>query len=266
MSDPWEAFERLLTGLDRLGIRYAVGGSLASSVHGVPRATVDVDLVVDLPESKIEPLVEDLKAEFFAETDLIRDAVRSGRSFTLIHYKSAYKFDLFPLPDDPYYRTELDRRFEVNFLVTESQSRRFSVVTAEDAVLAKLVWYQAGGEVSTRQWNDLLGIVQMRRRELDREYLRRWALSLKVDRLLSHLLEETWPGGLQFDNPLEGVNRGLPSEETEALTEVNAQPGSSDLGSTGDGALAWLLSYPNCFAGCASCSADTPERSICRRF
>ena len=96
-----------------------------------------------------------------------------------------------PLPDDPYYRTELDRRFEVNFLVTESQSLRFSVVTAEDAVLTKLVWYQAGGEVSTRQWNDLLGIVQMRRRELDREYLRRWALYLKVDRLLSHLLDET---------------------------------------------------------------------------
>ena len=121
MSDQWAAFERLLAALDRLEILYAVGGSLASSVHGVPRATVDVDLLVDLPDSKIEPLVEDLKAEFFAEADLIRDAVRAGRPFNLIHYKSAYKFDLFPLPDDPYYRTEFDRRFEVNLSVTESQ-------------------------------------------------------------------------------------------------------------------------------------------------
>ena len=189
MNDQWAALEGLLTALDRLGILYAVGGSLASSVHGIPRATVDVDLVVDLPDSKIETLVESLKAEFFAEADLIRDAVRSGRPFNLIHYKSTYKFDLFPLRDDPYYRTEFDRRFEVDFSVDENKSLRFSVVTAEDAVLTKLVWYREGGEVSTRQWNDLHGIAQMRGPELDREYLRRWASYLKVDRLLSRLLE-----------------------------------------------------------------------------
>ncbi len=71
MSDQWAAFERLLAALDRLEILYAVGGSVVSSVHGIPRATVDVDLVVDLPDSKILPLVEDLKAEFFAEADAV---------------------------------------------------------------------------------------------------------------------------------------------------------------------------------------------------
>ena len=190
MNDQWAAFRELLTALDRLGILHAVGGSLASSVHGVPRATVDVDLVVDLPESKIEPLAENLKAGFFAEPDLIRDAVRSGRSFNLIHYKSAYKFDLFPLRDDPYYRTEFDRRFETQFWIAEDQSLRFAVVTAEDAVLTKLVWYLEGGEVSTRQWNDLLGIVQLRSQELDWAYLRHWASYLQVDGLLDRLCDE----------------------------------------------------------------------------
>ena len=190
MSDQRAAFDRLLTALDQLGILYAVGGSLASSVHGVPRATVDVDLVVELPESKIEPLVEDLKTEFFAEADSVRDAVRSGRSFTLIHYKSAYKFDLFPLPDDPYYRTEFDRRFEVDFSVTENKSLRFSVVTAEDIVLTKLVWYQKGGEVSTRQWNDLRGILRLRSQDLDWAYLRHWATYLRIDELLNRLLDD----------------------------------------------------------------------------
>ena len=190
MSDQWAAFDRLLTALDQLGILYAVGGSLASSVHGVPRATVDVDLVVELPESKIEPLVEDLKTEFFAEADSVRDAVRSGRSFNLIHYKSAYKFDLFPLPDDPYYRTEFDRRFEVDFSVTGNKSPRFWVVTAEDIVLTKLVWYQKGGEVSTRQWNDLRGILRLRSQELDWAYLRHWATYLRIDELLNRLLDD----------------------------------------------------------------------------
>ena len=190
MSDQWAAFERLLAALDRLEILYAVGGSLASSVHGIPRATVDVDLVVDLPDSKIGPLVEDLKAEFFAEADAVRDAVRTGRSFNLIHYKSTYKFDLFPLPDNPYYRTEFDRRFEVDFSIAENKSLRFSVVTAEDAVLTKLVWYQGGGEVSTLQWNDLRGIVRLRRQELDWAYLRHWAAYLQVNELLNRLLDE----------------------------------------------------------------------------
>ena len=189
MNDAWRAFGTLLAALNRLSIRYAAGGSLASSVHGVPRATVDIDLVVDLRDRDITPLSAELSKEFYADAGVIREAVRACRPFNLIHYESSYKFDLFPLPADPYYRGELDRRIVTEFSFGEGPCLRFPVVTPEDTVLTKLVWYQSGGEVSERQWNDVLGIIKVRGPELDQDYLRRWAAHLGVTQLWQRLWE-----------------------------------------------------------------------------
>ena len=185
----WRAFGTLLAALNRLSIRYAAGGSLASSVHGVPRATVDIDLVVDLPDQDIAPLSAELSQEFYADAGVIREAVRTCRPFNLIHYESSYKFDLFPLPEDPYYQGELDRRTVTEFSFGEGPCLRFPVVTPEDTVLTKLVWYQTRGKVSERQCSDVLGIIKVRGQELDQEYLRRWAAHLGVTQLLQRLWE-----------------------------------------------------------------------------
>lgn len=167
---------------------------LASSVHGVPRATVGIDLVVDLREQDIAPLTTELSKEFYEDADVIREAVQACRPFNLIHYASSYKFDLFPLPADPYYQGELDRRNVTEFSFGEGPSLRFPVVTPEDTVLTKLVWYQMGGEVSEQQWNDLLGIVKVKGQELDQDYLQRWAAHLGVALQLERLweAEQSW--------------------------------------------------------------------------
>ncbi len=189
MNDAWRAFGTLLAALDRLSIRYAAGGSLASSVHGIPRATVAIDLVADLHDRDIAPLSAELSKEFYADDGVMREAVRACRPFNLIHYESSYKFDLFPLPADPYYQGELDRRTVTEFSFGEGPSLRFPVVTPEDTVLTKLVWYQTGGEVSERQWSDVLGIIKVRGQELDQDYLRRWAAHLGVTQLLQRVWE-----------------------------------------------------------------------------
>ena len=189
MNDAWRAFGVLLAALDRLSIRYAAGGSLASSVHGIPRATVAIDLVADLHDRDIAPLSAELSKEFYADDGVMREAVRACRPFNLIHYKSSYKFDLFPLPADPYYQGELDRRTVTEFSFGEGPSLRFPVVTPEDTVLTKLVWRQTGGEVSERQWSDVLGIIKVRGQELDQDYLRRWAAHLGVTQLLQRVWE-----------------------------------------------------------------------------
>ena len=166
-----------------------LGAPWASSVHGVPRATVDIDLVVDLRDRDIAPLSAELSKEFYADAGVIRKAVRACRPFNLIHYESSYKFDLFPLPADPYYQGELDRRTVTEFSFWEGPSLWFPVVTPEDTILTKLVWYQTGGEVSERQWSDVLGIIKVRGQELDQDYLQRWAAHLGVSQLLKRLLE-----------------------------------------------------------------------------
>lgn len=103
-------FERLLAALERQGIPYAVGGSLASSVHGVPRSTVDINLVVEMKQTQVGDFVAELRDAFYADEGMIRSALASKRSFNLIDMASGYKFDFFPLPDGLYYQTEFQRR------------------------------------------------------------------------------------------------------------------------------------------------------------
>jgi hypothetical protein len=72
--------------LERLGISYAVGGSLASSLHGVMRSTLDVDIVADMQPEHIVPLVEALSKEFYADDEMMRDAIERQSSFNIIHF------------------------------------------------------------------------------------------------------------------------------------------------------------------------------------
>ena len=189
MSSAVEAVAKLLETLDRLEIPYLIGGSVASSVHGIARPTMDADIVADLKPDQVDELSSLLQPHFYADPIMMREGLSRGRSFNLIHYATSFKVDIFPLKSDPYSRESFARRrFE--------QSKSFgepiecAVATAEDTVLRKLEWYRAGGETSERQWNDLRGIRMVSGAILDYEYLRKWALYLKVDDLLERLLAE----------------------------------------------------------------------------
>jgi hypothetical protein len=188
---PAEALTRLVEALDRLEIPYAVAGSVASSAHGIPRTTLDVDLVVDLAADKIDEFASDLQGDFYVDADLIRESFARGRAANLIHLVTAWKFDLFPLRKDEYSRTEFGRRSFREIQPDGAEKVECAVASGEDTVLRKLEWYRAGGESSERQWNDLLGVCRTLGARLDVLYLRRWASHLKVDDLLERLLSES---------------------------------------------------------------------------
>ncbi len=183
MSDPGEALKRLLEALDRCAIPYLIGGSLASGIHGVYRTSLDVDLVADIHPGHIARLAKELGGDFYADPEMMRDALARGRSFNLIHFASSYKFDIFPLSSDPYHQTQFSRRV-VKDIVLGGKALAVPIATAEDTLLMKLVWYRSGGEVSERQWNDVRGIVAVQGSRLDREYLHKWAAYLKIADLL----------------------------------------------------------------------------------
>ena len=189
-ADPLAAFQRLVEGLERLDIPFLVVGSLASSIHGIYRATADVDLVAVLDPKKVDPLVQELGGEFYADPEMIREALRRNRPFNLIHYASSYKFDLFPLSPDPYRQTEFSRRRMEEW---PGLAEHFSipVATAEDTILSKLVWYRSGGEVSENQWGDLRVVIEVKKGLLDLAYLRQWARHLGVEDLLERALRQS---------------------------------------------------------------------------
>jgi len=189
-SSPVRAFARLLEVLDKMEIQYEIGGSTASSAHGLPRTTLDVDLVVDLRADQIDAFAEELRSEFYADASMIREAFARGRAANLIHLGTAWKFDLFPLRDDDYSRIEFGRRVFREIRPDGGDAIECAVTSAEDTILRKIERYKAGGGASERQWNDLRGVCQTAGGKLDVEYLRRWAGYLSVADLLESLLAE----------------------------------------------------------------------------
>jgi hypothetical protein len=174
--------------LEEIGIPYAVGGSLASSVHGVMRSTLDVDIVADMRLEHIPLLVSALSKEFYADDEMMRDAIEHRSSFNLIHYETAFKVDIFIRKSRAFDQMQLERRR--TSVITTDPEQSIYVTSPEDTILAKLEWYRMGGEVSDRQWRDVLGVLKTRAGELDLDYLRKWAGELKVSDLLERVLKE----------------------------------------------------------------------------
>lgn len=174
--------------LETLGVPYVIGGSFASAVHGVMRATMDVDLVVDLRPEQVVPLVELLGGAFYADAEMMRDAIRQRGSCNLIHLETMFKVDLFIAGPRDLDRAQLARR-QLHRLSADHE-RRVYVASAEDTVLAKLEWYRRGDQASDRQWRDAVGVLTMQRERLDHDYLRRMAAGLNVADLLARALDE----------------------------------------------------------------------------
>lgn len=175
--------------LDRLGVVWYVGGSVASSVHGHFRATNDVDVIACLREEHAAAIRESLESDHYVDEISIRDAVRRRTSFNLVHYGTGLKIDVFVPPDSEYEAGARARRIPEPF-GGGRDARRLWTASAEDTVLAKLTWYRRGGEVSEMQWRDVQGVIELRGGELDCEYLRRWAPVLGISDLLERALAE----------------------------------------------------------------------------
>jgi len=190
MASPADAVARVLEVLDRLEIPYLAGGSVASSVHGISRPTLDLDIVADLRADQVEEFAALLQPDFYADPAMIREALDRKRSFNVIHYRTSFKVDVFPLRDDDYSRLSFARRRFEKCLSFGPELLECAVATAEDTILRKLEWYRAEGETSERQWNDLRGVLKVSGPRLDLTYLRQWAPYLKVEDLLERLLAE----------------------------------------------------------------------------
>jgi hypothetical protein len=172
-----------------LKISYLVSGSMASTLYGVTRSTIDADLVADIHLDHVEPLVNALGEEFYADAEMIRDAVSHRSSFNLIHLTTMFKIDVFIQKERPFDRLQMTRRISRVF-ATDPDKRAF-ISTAEDIILVKLEWFRRGGEISDRQWRDILGVLKVQAGRLDLDYMRKWAVELSVADLLARALKES---------------------------------------------------------------------------
>jgi hypothetical protein len=173
MSDTADVITKVTTLLDAARIPYMVAGSFASSIHGKPRTTQDLDVVIDADRQSVEALVRELPPDdWYADLDAARDAVQRRTMFNLIDMTSGWKVDLIVRKNRPFSIAEFERR-----TLTEALGVSFHVATAEDTVIAKLEWSKDSGG-SERQRRDIQGILELKGSAIDRAYVERWVADL----------------------------------------------------------------------------------------
>jgi len=181
MSEQREFLRRLTDLLDRAGIPYMVAGSLASSFHGNPRATNDVDLVIAPTDTQFRHFLDSLSDDYYVSREAAFGAFSRESAFNVIDTRTQWKADLRVRQTRPFSMEEFERRRKAVVLDTDVW-----MVSAEDVILSKLEW--ARESQSRQQLQDVLGVIRVQYEHLDREYLLRWADELGLRHTLLGLL------------------------------------------------------------------------------
>jgi hypothetical protein len=183
-ADLSAALVPVLDALARLGVRHFVAGSIASSAHGVPRASIDADVVAELAPVHAPALIAALADAYYIPQQRLVDAIQQRSSFSVIHLETMVKVDVFVA------NGVSDQRALGRIQLARLEGGvEMPVGSAEDTVLAKLEWFRRGGEVSERQWTDVLGLLRVAG-PLDMEYLLEGARDRRVSDLLDRATAE----------------------------------------------------------------------------
>lgn len=178
---------RVAAALEGIGCEYFIGGSLASSLQGEPRATNDIDVVVALMPHRVRAFAEQLGPDFEVDQEMLRDALARGSCANIFYLPMVTKIALFALGPSRYDEVEFNRRRKVR---VRASGEELFVKAPEDTVLRKLLWYREGGEVSSKQWRDVVEVLRVSGAEIDQQYLITWSEKLRVDDLLTRAQAE----------------------------------------------------------------------------
>ena len=164
---------RLAAALDRAQVPYMVAGSVASSIHGEPRSTQDVDLVIHVDPSGIRRIVAELpEDEYYVDVDVALQALRRHSQFNVIDMATGWKADLIVRKHRPFSKAEFERRQTV-----EIEGVPIWIASPEDVVITKLEW--AKRTESERQLRDVAGVLA-ERDDLDIAYIEHWERELRL--------------------------------------------------------------------------------------
>lgn len=184
--DPLAIAASVAEALERVGLRYMIGGSVAASLMGEPRSTLDLDIMIERDVEKTRALARELSSSCYVDPESAVTAARERRSFNAIHLQSSMKIDFFVAEEASFASEALAHRRRIE--LPDSTALYFYAI--EDLVARKLLWFRLGGEVSERQWRDVIGMLRLNRGRVDLPRLGAVAMSAEVSDLLETALEE----------------------------------------------------------------------------
>jgi hypothetical protein len=149
-----------------------LSGSVALSIYTLPRATRDFDFVVHLQQKDIDDLLARFREGYYCDRDAVKEAIMHHSMFNIIDHASGFKADFIILKNEPFRKTEFERRLEIEF-----EGMPVNVVSAEDLLLSKLIWIQE--LQSAVQMEDIKNLST--KKDLDWTYIDSWIKSLNLN-------------------------------------------------------------------------------------
>jgi hypothetical protein len=175
--------EDVIHRLEKLAVTYAVTGSVASNLWGIPRTTHDVDIVVVLSVADCERVLAEFGDTYYVSEAAVKDAIARQSMFNIIDSSTSLKADLWLTKDDPFNQSMLARRRRIEIV----PGLTAFVGSPEDVLLHKLVWHRI--TPSERQVSDAAGIAAVQEGKLDLAYLRDWAGRQQTAAILEEVLQ-----------------------------------------------------------------------------
>lgn len=180
--------KKVLGILDENNIDYMVTGSLVSSIQGEPRATHDIDILVNISISAIPILVTSFPPPVFYISDTaIEEAIIQKTMFNLLDTTEGDKIDFWILTDDPFDQSRFSRKYKEHLL-----GLAMKISTPEDTIIMKLRWAEMSGG-SEKQFTDALRVYEVQFARLDISYIELWAKRLKLQVIWQQLKQAAEP-------------------------------------------------------------------------
>jgi hypothetical protein len=141
----YDLYFQVLQVLERLAINYVIIGAFAGTSYGITRATVDIDMVVDLSTKDINELTSAFPSpRYYADPYQIRESIRTGTLFNIIDTTAGLKVDLIPLTMKPGYAFALANRIRRPIPVSSEVVTEAWFAKPEDVVVGKLMAWREG--------------------------------------------------------------------------------------------------------------------------
>jgi len=187
LLDITEFLKLLLDCLKTTQVEYMIGGAIAEWAWGEPRATQDLDIVIDLPLESIGRFSEELKKrDMLVPTDIILDAMMEDRAdfpLNAIHTYSGLKADLFLMKEgDALRQSAFKRRVLVDYGPPIGE---VYVHSPEDLILYKLLYLGLSGQ--PKHARDIAAILHARKNKINLEYIDEWVARLGLASIWNEL-------------------------------------------------------------------------------
>jgi hypothetical protein len=179
----------VIEALNAAGVEYLIGGAIAEWAWGEPRATQDLDLVVNIPIKSVNKLSKELeKRDMLIPAEIILNNILENRAdipINAIHVYSGLKADLYPVREgDELRHSAFRRREQVDY---GPPIGKVYIHSPEDLILYKLMYF--GLSQQSKHSRDIAAILKSKKSELDLDYIEGWASRLGLSSLWKEMLD-----------------------------------------------------------------------------